>query len=124
MSTFVSDNFPTEHVSRTYTETNLEKHVHFKFTPGLFGLYIVKQNLLDVLVFVAMAFCSFASVTGGNCGPSNENPCSVDFVNLEGCNRDITAHLKSCRLAKNKYIDSEMKLMLARAGQSLKILVI
>ena len=71
-----------------------------------------------------MVLCSFASVAGVSCGPSNENPCSVDFVNLKDCNRDITAHLKSCRLAKNKYIDSEMKLMLARAGQSLKILVI
>ena len=86
---------------------------------------MLNETLLDALVFIAMVLCSFASVAGGSCGPSNENPCSVDFVNLKDCNRDITAHLKSCRLAKNKYIDTEMTLNDTRTCRSvIKVLVI
>ena len=53
-----------------------------------------------------MSFCSFASLVGGACGPSTENP------------RDVKAHLRSCNLVTNtESIDNERKLLLARAGE-------
>ena len=65
-----------------------------------------------------MSFCSFASLVGGACGPSPENPTVVQFVDLKDCNRDVTAHLKFCKIITNaEEIDSERKLLLARAGE-------
>ena len=45
-----------------------------------------------------MSFCSFASLLGGACGASSENPNVADFVELKDCTRDVTAHLKSCNI--------------------------
>ena len=45
-----------------------------------------------------MSFCSFASLLGGACGASCENPNVVDFVGLKDCTREVTAHLKSCNI--------------------------
>ena len=36
-----------------------------------------------------MASCSFASLVGGICGPSSENPNVVQFVDLKNCERDV-----------------------------------
>ena len=35
-----------------------------------------------------MSFCSFASLLGGACGASFENPNMADFVELKDCTRD------------------------------------
>ena len=35
-----------------------------------------------------MSFCSFASLLGGACGASSENPNMADFVKLKDCTRD------------------------------------
>ena len=43
---------------------------------------------------VKMAFCGFASLVGGACGPSPENPNVVHFVDFKNCNRDLNAHLR------------------------------
>ena len=65
-----------------------------------------------------MSFCSFASLVGGACGPSPENLTVVQFVDLKDCNRDVTAHLKFCKIITNaEEINSERKLLLARAGE-------
>lgn len=40
---------------------------------------------------VRMAFCSFASLVGGTCGPSPENTNVVHFVDLKNCDRDVKA---------------------------------
>ena len=49
-----------------------------------------------------MSFCSFASLLGGACGVSSENPNAVDFFDLKDvkdCTGDVTsAHLKSCNI--------------------------
>ena len=47
-----------------------------------------------VASFVIMAFCSFASLVGGKCGPSPENPNVVHFVDSKNSDRDVKAHLK------------------------------
>ena len=55
-----------------------------------------------------MAFCSFASLVGGTCGPSPENPYIVHFVDLKNCDRDVKAHLKYCNIMTNvESVDSE-----------------
>jgi len=64
-----------------------------------------------------MYFCSFASLVGGACGPSTENPSAVQLRDLKDCNKDVKAHLRSCNIVTNtKSIDDERKLLLARAG--------
>ena len=62
---------------------------------------------------------SFASLVGGAYGPIPENLNAVQFVNLKDCDRDLKAHLKSCNIPTDiESIDSERKLLLARAGES------
>ena len=65
-----------------------------------------------------MAFCSFASLVGGTCGPRPENPNVVHFVDLKNCDCDVKAHLKFCNIVTNvESVNSERKLLLARAGK-------
>ena len=65
-----------------------------------------------------MSFCSFASLVGGTCGPSPENPEVDKFVYVKDCDRDVRAHLKLVEILTNiESIDSERKLLLTRAGK-------
>ena len=41
---------------------------------------------------VIMAFCSFASLVGGTCGPSPENPTVAHFADSKNSDRDVTEH--------------------------------
>ena len=61
-----------------------------------------------------MSLCSFASLVDRACAPSPENSNAVRG------DRDVKAHLKSCNniLTDIESIDSERKLLLARAGES------
>ena len=64
-----------------------------------------------------MSLCSFASLVGGPCGPSPENPDVDKFVTLKDCDRNVRAHLKLCKMLTNiESIDSKRKLLLKRAG--------
>ena len=67
---------------------------------------------------VITAFCSFASLVGGTCGPSPENSNVVHFVDFKNCNRDVKADLKFCNILTNvENVNSERKLLLARASK-------
>ena len=55
--------------------------------------------------------CSFSSVTSGKCGSSRG---CTDFVALNSCNADISAHLFKHHLSRESV--SERELILARAG--------
>ena len=61
-----------------------------------------------------MSFCNFASLLGGACGASCENPNVVDFVGLKDCTRNVTAHLKSCNILTDveSVNNNERKLLL------------
>ena len=63
---------------------------------------------------IIMSLYSFASLVDRACAPSAENPNAVRG------DRDVKAHLKSCNniLTDIESIDSERKLLLARAGES------
>ena len=64
-----------------------------------------------------MSFCSFASLLGGACGASSENPNVADFVELKDRTRDVTAHLKCCNILTDvESVNNERKLLLTRAG--------
>ena len=64
-----------------------------------------------------MSLCSFSSIVGGACGPSSENPDSAQFLLLRDCDREVTAHLKLCKISNSENIDNERKLLLARTGE-------
>ena len=67
---------------------------------------------------ITMPFCSFASLFGGACGASSENPNAAEFVDLKDCTRDVTAHLKGCKILTDvESVNNERKLLLTRAGQ-------
>ena len=57
-----------------------------------------------------MAACEYGQISGGECGPSVDNPANVNSVVLAKCTKDIQGHLRAYSL------DSEPKLLLARAG--------
>ena len=57
------------------------------------GLHSVQLPFL-IVSSVIMPFCSFASLVGGTCGPSLENPNVVHFVDLKNCDCDVKSHLK------------------------------
>ena len=69
-----------------------------------------------------MSIRSFASIVGGKCGPNAETDAeSTELVKLKDCNRDVIAHLKLCNVKTNiNKINSEMKLLLVRAGRYIK----
>ena len=47
------------------------------------------MTIVIIAFCVIMASCSFASLVGGICGPSSENPNVVQFVDLKNCERDV-----------------------------------
>ena len=67
---------------------------------------------------VIMVFCSFASLVGGTCGPSPENPNVVHFVDSKNSDRDVKAQFKLRNILTNvKRVNSERNHSLARAGK-------
>ena len=67
---------------------------------------------------VMMAFYGFASLVGGTCFPSPENPNVVFCVDSKNSDRDVKAHLKLCNILSNvKSVNSERNRLLASAGK-------
>lgn len=66
-----------------------------------------------------MASCGYSLLleNADPCGISSDHPKHDVFVTLKDCERNISDHLKFCRISGDKAIDSEMKLLLARAGK-------
>ena len=65
-----------------------------------------------------MASCSFSPLLERVtvCGLSSCYPGHVDVVSLKECTRHISRHLQLDGLSADKAVDSEFKLLLARAG--------
>ena len=67
---------------------------------------------------VIKSFCSFASLVGGTCGPSPENPNVIHFVDSKNSDRDVKVHLRLCNILTNvKCVNSERNRLLALAGK-------
>ena len=58
-----------------------------------------------------MASCGYSEIVGGNL----DNPANVQCVTIGECSKDIKGHLRSYKVS-NASLDSEAKLLLARAG--------
>ena len=61
---------------------------------------IIKHEMI-VASCAIIAFCSFASLVGGTCGPSPDNPNVVHFVDSKNSDRDVKAHLRLCNILVN-----------------------
>ena len=68
--------------------------------------------------FMASRSCSFSALIQGatTCGLSSDYPGQVEVVPLRDCTRDVSGHCKLHGLSTDKALDSEYKLLLARAG--------
>lgn len=66
-----------------------------------------------------MASCgnSLLLNNAGICGLSADYPQQAVYVTLKECDRDISDHLKLCKISGGDEVNSEMKLLLARAGK-------
>ena len=63
-----------------------------------------------------MAFCKYTTLVGGNCGPSSENPANVECVTIGQSTKEVNGQLPFCKVSDDVDVDSESKLLLARAG--------
>ena len=70
-----------------------------------------------------MASCSFSTLLERvtPCGLSSCYPGHVEVVSLKECTRHISRHLQLHGLSADKAVDSEFKLLLARAGNVVAI---
>jgi hypothetical protein len=64
-----------------------------------------------------MASCNYASLVGGLCGSSSYNQSILECVTIKECNKDVSNHLVLCKISDDVDVDSESKLLLARAGK-------
>lgn len=62
-----------------------------------------------------MASCEYGQIAGGTCGCSVDNPAKATSVVIAKCTKDIRGHLRSQNV-RDASVDSESKLLLARAG--------
>ena len=74
------------------------------------------------LLSVVMASCGYAKHVGGDCGPSPERPVNDQCVRIAECCKDIKGHLRTCGVSDSS-LNSEAKLLLARAGKVLSKLM-
>ena len=70
---------------------------------------------------MASPSCSFSSLLEGAtaCGLSSDYPGQTEVISLKQCERDVSRHLEQHKLSGDKALDSECKLLLARAGNRL-----
>ena len=59
----------------------------------------------------------YSTLVGGNCGPSSENPANAECVTIGQCTKEVNGHLTFCKVSDDVCVDSEFKLLLARAGR-------
>ena len=64
-----------------------------------------------------MACCSFSVLVTGDCGSSVDNPANVKCVIfIRECTKEVLGHLVFCKVSNDSEVDTEWKLLLARAG--------
>ena len=69
---------------------------------------------------MASPSCSFSALLGSTtaCGLSSDYPGQVEVESLGNCTRDISSHRQLHGLSRDNAVDSEYKLLLARAGKA------
>ncbi|XP_078372779.1 uncharacterized protein LOC144656433 [Oculina patagonica] len=66
-----------------------------------------------------MACCSFSELVSGDCGSSLDNPTNIKCVTLRECTKEVYSHLVFCKVSDDSEIDTEWKLLLARAAMNI-----
>ena len=68
-----------------------------------------------------MALCSYSTLLSNatTCGQSSDYPGQLECVALKDCTKDVIGHLASFKLSNDEGVGTEMKLLLARAGEHL-----
>ena len=67
-----------------------------------------------------MAFsCSYSALLNNPnpCGLSRDYPSQLECVAVKDCRKDVSGHLSSLKLSADEGIETEMNLLLARAGK-------
>ena len=74
---------------------------------------------------MASLSCSFSALLqgAGNCGLSSDYPDQTEIVSLRDCTREVSRHRELCGLSADTELDSEHKLLLARAGKSTPVIL-
>ena len=74
---------------------------------------------------MASPTCSFSALLqgAGNCGLSRDYPDQTEIVSLQDCTREVSRHRELCGLSADTELDSEYKLLLARAGKSTPVIL-
>ena len=90
-------------------ETALEEFVSF-----------VGRALFFVMASATFPSCSFSGLLhdATPCGLSSDYPGQVEVLALRNCTRDISRHRELYGLKADTALDTEWKLLLARAGKS------
>ena len=60
--------------------------------------------------------CGYSSLVGGECGSSKERPADMKCVTVRECTKEVYNHLAFHKISDDSSVDSEWKLLLARAG--------
>ena len=70
---------------------------------------------------VPMALCSYSTLLSNAtpCGQSSDYPGQLECVALKDCAKDVIGYLTSFKLSNDEGVGTEMKLLLARAGEYL-----
>lgn len=64
----------------------------------------------------AMAFCGYSGLVGGECGASKDDQTSDKCVSIHECSKEVYSHLAAYKVSDDSRVDTEGKLLLARAG--------
>ena len=63
-----------------------------------------------------MACCGFSDLFGGECRAIRDNQTNNKCVTLRECQKDVCNHLAAYRVSDDSEVDTELKLLLARAS--------
>ena len=82
------------------------------------GLAVPVCFPISVCIFHMAFFCSYITLQGrsSTCGQSSDYPGHFECISLKDCTRDVSSHLASFKLSGDEGINTEMKLLLERAG--------
>ena len=69
--------------------------------------------------------CSFSAPLhgAGNCVLSSNYPDQTEIVSFQDCTREASRHRELCGLSADTELDSECKLLLARAGKGTPVIL-
>lgn len=74
------------------------------------------SKYFSIFFLAIMACCSYSELVSGDCGSSVDNPTNVKCVTSRECTKEVFSHLVFYKVSDDSAVDTEWKLLLARAG--------